>query len=152
MKKELDQKKVIFGTILFVLIVLVSFNIDQFTGSATKSSQSGVETLTKLYVSSFPNLISEYNPTIDGGKKVFFTIEVGSQGSKDEVSIYDSNSRTGHRIATVKLTEGCGGSSCRPFRITSANYVTATTWNGEYCARVYDRGLKKEIESCFMVK
>ena len=150
---RIESRKILVPSlVLLALALLVTFNFDRFSGEAVKTRTLGQETTTKIYVSADEDVASQDHPLVRAGHRVFFTVDVGSKGSKNALSIYDANSPRALKLATVTLHEGCGGSACRPYRRTSGFYHTLASWRGRYCAGLYDKGLKKEVESCFTVQ
>jgi len=146
-KEKKDYRPVITFLVGILIISLVAFNFDVFTGKSVKERQ---EILTKIYVSSSKEFYSEYNPTVNRGSLIYFTVEVGSFGAKNTLTLYDANHPKDRRIATFKLRDNCGGETCRPNKITSGKYRINSDWaEGIYCGKVTDLFSNKEVEACF---
>lgn len=151
----LDKRMTIMALSILLIAVLVGLNFEKFTGEyafkkAFREDQESV--LSKVYVSTDPSVVKMDNPTVQTGKKVYFTVEVGSDGCERKMAIYRATG--GPRVAQIELDQNCGGNKCRPDRITWADYRIPNDWSGEYCGRVYDYATKAYIEpgACFTVE
>ena len=150
----LDKRTTVMALSILLIAVLVGLNFEKFTGQyafkkAFREDQTPV--LSKVYVSTDPSIVKMSNPTVDIGKKAYFTVEVGSDGCKRKLAIY--RKAGGARQAQMELDQNCGGNKCRPDRITWADYRIPNHWEGEYCGRVYDYSIGKYVTpgACFTV-
>lgn len=150
----LDKRTTIMALAILLIAVLVGLNFEKFTGKyafkkAFREDQEPV--LSKVYVSNDPSIVKMDNPTVKTGKKVYFTVEVGSDGCRRKLSIYRATG--GARVAQVELDQNCGGNTCRPDRITWAEYRIPNDWEGQYCGRVWDYATKDFVlpGGCFTI-
>jgi len=153
-KMALDRRTTIMALSILLIAVLVGLNFEKFTGKyafkkAFREDQEPV--LSKVYVSNDPSVVKMDNPTVKIGKKVYFTVEVGSEGCKRKLAIY--RKAGGARQAQLELDQNCGGNKCRPDRITWADYRIPNHWEGDYCGRVWDWETQDYIKpgACFTV-
>jgi len=153
-KMNLDKKTIVVTLSFLLVLVVVGFNFEKFTGQYAfnkpfREAQDMV--LSKVYVSNDPSIVKMDNPRVLAGKKVYFTIEVGTDGSKRKLSIY--RAAGGPRVANIELDQNCGGNKCRPGRITWGDYRIPNDWEGEYCGRVFDYGIMEYVKpgACFTV-
>ncbi|MBL7147227.1 MAG: hypothetical protein ISS82_00180 [Nanoarchaeota archaeon] len=153
-KMALDRKTTIVALSILLIAVLVGLNFEKFTGKytwKTEAREAEEVVLSKVYVSNDPSVVKMDNPTVKIGKKVYFTVEVGSEGCRRKISIYEKNG--GARQAQIELDQNCGGNKCRPDRITWADYRIPNHWEGEYCGRVWDYSTGQYLTpgGCFTV-
>ncbi len=142
----LDKRMIVMALSILLIAVLVGLNFEKFTGQyafkkAFREDQESV--LAKVYVSTDPSVVKMDNPEVIGGKKVYFTVEVGSDGTKRTLSIF--RAAGGPRVAQIELDQNCGGNKCRPDRITWADYRVPNDWSGEYCGRVFDYAINDYV-------
>lgn len=150
---ELDKRMTVMVLSILLIAVLVGLNFEKFTGKYVSNPfREGETVLSKVYVSTDPSVVKMDNPTVVAGKKVYFTVEVGSEGCRRNMAIY--RKAGGSRVARIELDQNCGGDKCRPDRITWADYRIPTDWEGEYCARVWDFSTQDYLKpgACFTVK
>lgn len=150
----LDRRTTIMALSILLIAVLIGLNFEKFTGKyvlnkAFREDQEVV--LSKVYVSTDPSIVKMDNPTVGIGKKVYFTVEIGSEGCRRKLAIYRAEG--GARQAQVELDQNCGGDKCRADRITWADYRIPNHWEGEYCGRVWDWEIQDYVKpgACFIV-
>jgi len=150
---ELDKRMTVMVLSILLVAVLVGLNFEKFTGKYVSNPfREGEAVLSKIYVSTDPSVVKMDNPTVTAGKKVYFTVEIGSEGCSRNMAIYRKSG--GARVARIELDQNCGGDKCRPNRITWADYRIPADWKGEYCGRVYDYSTQSYLTpgACFTVK
>src|SRR3989338_3599066 len=147
--KERDYRPVVTFLAGILIIALVAFNVETWTGTSVRERS---QVLTKIYVSSSPDIANEDHPVIEPGGRVFFTAEVGSYGARNIITLYDRSTHVkDRRVATIPLSINCGGDTCRPNRITTKNYRLNDEWTGEFCGRIRDLFEDKKVEVCFTI-
>ena len=143
-----NDNKILVSAVLVVLALgFLGFVFGDLTGFAARTSSEKV--LTRVYISSDPNIIDEFSPTVTPGDFIYLTIETGSAGAKDEISFYEQVDLNPRRRSKTYI--GCTGYICRPNRVEVKKYKVPNNWDGEYCARVYDREFGENVEACFYV-
>lgn len=150
---ELDKRMTVMVLSILLIAVLVGLNFEKFTGKYVSNPfREGETVLSKIYVSTDPSIVKMDNPTVVAGKKVYFTVEVGSEGCRRSMAIYRKSG--GSRVARIELDQNCGGDKCRPDRITWADYRIPENWEGEYCGRVWDFATQDYLTpgACFTVE
>ena len=154
MKMSLDKRTIVMVLSILLIAVLVGLNFEKFTGQYAfkKAFRQGEPVLSQVYASTDPSIVKMDNPTIGPGKKIYFTVEVGSDGCRRKLAIY--REAGGARQAQMELDQNCGGNKCRPDRITWADYRIPNDWEGEYCGRIYDYAIKQYVKpgACFTVE
>lgn len=138
-----SQKTVIISLVLILVAVMIAFNLEKFTGHATKISE------TKIYLSADPEIADQGDVVVDKGSSLYITADPGSSGCSKAVTIYDVNSIREIRVKTYDLN--CGA-QCNPGIIASGNINVYNNWEGKYCARVKDYASGNEVQSCFTVR
>ncbi|MBU4502774.1 MAG: hypothetical protein KKA79_09335 [Nanoarchaeota archaeon] len=149
-----DKRTTLMILSVLMIVAIVGLNFEQFTGQliAKKEAREAYEVVpSKVYASNDPSIVKMDNPIVRNGKKVYFTIEVGSEGAKRRLAIYRAEG--GPRVAQVELDENCGGNKCRPDRVTWADYRAPQSWEGKYCGRAWDYTIKQYTipGGCFTV-
>lgn len=153
------NRNMVYIVLAVLFIALIAMNLDKFTGGTVSSAKQSVS---KIYVSSDPNVISKDSPTIMNGENIYITVETGSRGSKGKASIYDSTDFSELQRATAKLryidtntgkVVGNCADTCSANKVVFGSYKTGADWrSGKYCVRVVDRLENKEVEACFTVR
>ncbi|MDP6641893.1 MAG: hypothetical protein QGF74_00735 [Candidatus Nanoarchaeia archaeon] len=144
-----DNKTLILAVLIVLVVGGVAFAFNGVTGAVARSGIE--ERMATICVSSDVDIACEDDPRISVGNHVYVTVDTGSEGTSNVAGFYDKNGVTYKRRATTFLDEGCGGTSCRPNRITSKNYNIPVSWSGRFCARVFDRATGKQVEDCFFI-
>ncbi|MDP6642039.1 MAG: hypothetical protein QGF74_01505 [Candidatus Nanoarchaeia archaeon] len=142
-----DNRILALAIVVVVVLGFLGFVFGDVTGFAVRNRE---KVLSRMYLSSNPDILDEFSPTVDSGDFIYITVETGSSGIKDEVSFYEQVGTNPRKRAKTFL--GCTGYMCRPNRVVSKKYKTSHFWDGEYCARVYDREFREDVEVCFFVK
>lgn len=153
---EMDKRTFLIAFTIILVLGVVFFNFEKFTGQATRPIEES-----KVYVSSSEYIKSEPNLMLKAGETVYVTVDVGSEGIYRNLRIADNN--RGGAITggpEVELNsdsiQGCGGNRCsapRPgeTKLVTGSYKTWNSWEGEYCAMVYDLAVEDHIGTCFTV-
>ncbi|MBU4502671.1 MAG: hypothetical protein KKA79_08795 [Nanoarchaeota archaeon] len=139
-----DKKTTLMALSILLVAVLVGLNFEKFTGQLILKNEgrSAYEAIpSQVYASNDPSIVKMNNPIVENGKKVYFTVEVGSEGTQRKLSIY--REAGGARVGQIELDQNCGGNKCRPDRVTWADYRIPESWEGEYCGRVWDYNIKQ---------
>jgi|TARA_B100001964_G_C13777105_1_gene398591 hypothetical protein len=142
-----DNRVLALAIVVVVVLGFLGFVFGDLTGFAARNRE---KVLSRMYLSSNPDVLDEFSLTVDAGDFIYITIETGSAGTKDEASFYEQVGVNSRRRAKTFL--GCSGYSCRPNRVITKKYKISHSWDGEYCARVYDREFREDVEVCFFVK
>lgn len=145
---KLDNKTVIIGVVLLVVVGIVTFNLEKFTGKATATKYIPP----KVFLSANPQITNQENSIVKAGSKVYVTVETGSKGIRRNGYIYDNNGVNPLRRADVEFDQNCGGSVCRPNKVTWADYRTSTSWKGEYCVKVAELNTNTLVGKCFTIQ
>jgi|SRR3989344_6171342 len=143
-----DNKMLILAVVVVVALGFLGFVFGDLTGYSTRDSNE--KTLTRLYISSNPDIIEEFSPTIGASDFVYFTVEVGSAGVNDQISFYEVDGLNERRRSQTHIE--CTGYICRPNRVEVKKYKIPSSWEGEYCAKVYDREFAEDVKTCFFVE
>jgi|TARA_B100001971_G_C18168941_1_gene525919 hypothetical protein len=144
-----DNKTLILAVLAVLAVGGLAFAFNGATGAVARSGVN--ERMATICVSSDVDLACEDDAKVGVGKYIYVTVDTGNEGTSNIVGFYDKNSPTYKRRATTKLDEGCGGTSCRPNRITYKKYNIPVSWSGKFCARAFDRATGKQVEDCFLV-
>jgi len=144
----MKDNKMILVTLVFVVIAaLVFLNFEMFTGQVTKAE------MTKLYVSSKADVMSQSNPIIGKGKYVYFTQIPGSEGGAGTMYIREmEGDRKWGKVVRTEEFDDCNSRICRPGSVGTVNFKTYYNWEGKYCAEVKDFETWKKVITCFTVK
>lgn len=142
-----DKKTILVALALVIVAAAVFFNIERFTGQATKSE------MTKLYVSSKADIMSEVNPTVDKGEYIYFTEIPGSEGGSGTLYVREMESgRKWGKIVRTQVFDHCNSRKCNPGQVGELKFKTYYNWEGEYCGEIKDLDTWKEVKTCFTVK
>jgi len=142
-----DKKTILVGAVLILVIALVAFNLERFTGEAVKAKIPP-----KVYLSASPQIATQENCVVQAGSKVYITVETGSRGIRRNGYIYDSNGNNQIRVASLEFDQNCGGGYCRQNKISWGEYRTATNWKGKYCVSVVEHSTNQMTSKCFTVQ
>lgn len=143
----MDNRTIIVSLVVIIVAGLVFFNFERFTGEATK------EAMTKLYVSSDVEVMSETNPVIGKGEYVYFTEMPGKLGGSGTLYIRSmSKDRKWGPIVRTQVFKNCNSNKCNPSQVGTLNFKTYYDWAGEYCGEVTDFATWKTVTTCFTVK
>ena len=142
-----DNKFWMIATVFILVSFVVAFNFERFTGQAT-AVKTPPKVAPKIYLSSNAYL-SEQEPVIKAGNRLYVTVETGDLGIKKSGAIYDASRK---KIANLAFTQNCGGNMCRPKRTTAIRYQVPSGWKGKYCARITEVSTEKITEKCFTVQ
>jgi len=140
-----ETKTMVFALAAVVLVAILALNFE----STGKTVSTKAVTLTKVYVSSNPEIINQNNPIIKAGNYIYITVESGSNAISKEVKIVRKDN--GLRV-TEKPIKGCEGINCDRDEVGTATYKTPTSWYGNYCAEIQNRELNKVWQACFSVQ
>jgi len=144
----MKNNRTILVTIVFILIAaLVTLNFEKFTGHTTKTE------MTKLYVSSNVNVMSETNPAIGKGKYIYFTEIPGTEAGSGTLYIREmEGGRKWGKIVRTQKFENCNSNKCNPGITGTLKFKTYYDWEGKYCGEVKDLATWKKVTTCFTVK
>lgn len=136
----------IVSLVLVLVALVVAFNFEKLTGQATKK----VESVTKVYLSTDPDIADQGALVVNKGDTVYLTVDAGARGSSGTVVLYNMNAAKERRVKTMDLV-GCG-SSCKVGTLGTAKVGMYYNWEGRYCVRVKDSGTGKDVQNCFTVR
>ena len=130
----------ILPIVLVVAALFVLFNLIDLTGQAVKSGR--------------PTEITVSQTTVAASGYIQLTITPGTEHSKGTVQYYkrDSVRARDNRMSSDQRIEGCSTAKCSAGIKRTVNFNVPRTWNGKYCAKVYDYLTRKDAETCFTVK
>ena len=143
-----DKKTVIIAVVLLFVAVIVAFNLEKFTGGATNVKSE----MPKVYVSASPKITDQPNCLIKAGSKIYITAETGTRGIRRSGYLYDNNGKAALRKADFEFDQNCGGGTCRPNKITWADYRLSAEWKGSYCIKVVELYTNRQVSKCFTVQ
>ncbi len=144
----MNNKTLIVSLVIVVIAALVFLNFEKFTGEAIKKEQ-----MTKLYVSSDIDVMSETNPVVDPGKYVYFTEVPGKQGGSGTLYIREmSSGRKWGPIVRTQVFKNCNSNKCNAGVTGTLNFKTYYDWKGQYCGEVTDFATWKTVTTCFLVE
>lgn len=142
------NRTMVLTLVIVVIAAVVFFNFEKFTGKAVNT-----EDMTKLYVSSKADVMSETNPVIDQGDYVYFTVMPGAEGSNGQMYIREmEGGRKWGKIVRTEEFDDCNSRLCRPGHTGTVNFKTYYDWEGKYCAEVKDLNTWKKVTTCFTVR
>ncbi len=141
---ELNTKNIVIGSTLLLVFVLVLFNLDLFSGNASRELTGSKELDIVTTVSVVPEVISpgEYlNVHITPGSKCTDkTIRVYKEGRNYAIASFERS----------QLGRFGGYRFCKP---TIASYKTSTSWEpGKYYVLLKDIGTNSYVRAGFIVE
>ncbi len=135
----------LLAVVVIIGIAAIAFNF----GPTGQAVSSGEQSITKVFISANEDFIED-NPRVKAGSYVYIFVETGSDGSEARAKIYDLEGKNSLRKATFLLGENCGGTTCRPNKVTTGKYRTPTSWDkGDYFVAVKDKLTGKDVEAHF---
>ena len=138
MNQELDARKGFLLVTAFVLVLLVGFNFDRFSGEAVRKGTPDTTVTVKPDVVRASESVTVY---IDTDARY---------GSRNRIHVYDMSRDRPRRVMSRQLYENCGGSACK--KSTSTTFRTLATWSGKYCVSTRDVATGKDVLGCFVVE
>ena len=124
------DNKVLLGSVLIILLAIISINFDGITGAATFDSN------TNLYIS--PNVVSP-------GDRIYITISAPGAGVNKKAEFYHLADNLKVGSIDICKSSGCSGDF-------GFSYVISTSWDsGIYGVRVYSYEINEFITGAFTV-